>query len=61
MNTLQPASRVLLSAVAIASLAVALPAAAPPRAAALTNCIELPDAPLRGAGRTCGSTASSTG
>lgn len=48
MNTLQPASRILLSTVAIAALALAVPAAAPPRAAALTNCIELPDAPLRG-------------
>jgi hypothetical protein len=49
MNTFQPASRILLSTVAIAALALALPAAAPPRAAALTNCIEIgPDAPLRG-------------
>ena len=48
MNTLQTASRILLSVFAIAALALAVPAAAPPRAAALTNCIELPDAPLRG-------------
>jgi len=48
MNTLRPASRILLSTVAVAALALALSAASPPRASALTNCIELPDAPLRG-------------
>lgn len=44
----QRTTRILLSTVAIAALAFALPAAAPPRAAGLTNCIELPTAPLRG-------------
>jgi hypothetical protein len=49
MNTLQPAPRVLLSTIAIAALAIALPAAAPPGTAGLTNCIEIgPEAPLRG-------------
>ena len=48
MNAFRPASRILLAGLAIAPLALALPATAPPRAAALTNCIELPDAPLRG-------------
>jgi hypothetical protein len=49
MTILQPASRILLSTVAIAALALALPAVAPPRAVGLTNCIELgADAPLRG-------------
>jgi hypothetical protein len=48
MNTLRPASHILLSTVAVAALALALSAASPPRASALTNCIELPDAPLRG-------------
>jgi hypothetical protein len=48
MNTFRSVSRMLLSTVAISALAIALPSAAPPRAAALTNCIELPDAPLRG-------------
>lgn len=48
MNTSRSAFRMLLSSMAIAALALAAPAAAPPRAAALTNCIDLPDAPLRG-------------
>ena len=45
----QRKTRILVSTVAIAVLAVAGPAVAPPGAAALTNCIEIgPSAPLRG-------------
>jgi hypothetical protein len=50
MTRFQRKIRVLLSGVAIAALALALPAVAPPGAAGLTNCIEItgPAAPLRG-------------
>ena len=42
-------TRIVTAALAVAALALALPAAAPGRVAGLTNCIELgPSAPLRG-------------
>ena len=50
MTHFQHRTRIVLSTVAIAALALAVPAAAPPGAAGLTNCIEItgPSAPLKG-------------
>ena len=48
MNGLLRAMRLLVATIVLGGLALALPAAAPVGAAGLTNCIELPTAPLRG-------------
>jgi hypothetical protein len=48
MTRFQRKARIIMATVAIGALAFGIPAAAPPGAAGLTNCIELPAAPLRG-------------
>jgi hypothetical protein len=49
MTRFQRGTRILMATLAIGALALAVPAAAPPGAAGLTNCIEIgPSAPLRG-------------
>lgn len=49
MNRMQRATRLMLATTVLGAMAVVAPAAAPPRATGLTNCIEIgPEAPLRG-------------